>query len=620
MKNLDIIKQLEKTGKFAAIDCHFADFIFRLCDYADPVLALSAALVSRSTREGDVCIDLNAFAGRRNDSFEGVGEDLNCPDVRTWRASLLKSMVVGELGDFTPMILDTKNRLYLHRYWAYENQLAQSIQLRIKQADADIDAAVLNQDLAQIFPDSAEPGIDWQKVAAAVAVLKRFCVISGGPGTGKTYAIARILTALVKQTLPKKLRIVLTAPTGKAAARLAESVQAAKEGLTVDADILTAIPEAGSTIHRLLKSKKGTPFFHYNAENPLPIDVIIIDEASMVDLPLMSKLMQALSIDTRIILMGDRQQLASVQAGSILGDICGYKHENGYSDDLAERISSMLGVSQAALQEPQSIAADIHDHLIYFTHNYRFGENSGISRLSEAVNAGDADGVIDILKSTQYPEVSWYRLESIQDQRAFLDQQIRIHYSGLAGITEPGEGLDALNRFRILCAVNRGILGVDGLNQQAMQILQNVSQPGSVGLLQEWYHGRPILITANNYELDLFNGDVGIALKAEEGHHQLQVYFAESAFENIRCFAPGRLPQHQSVYAMTIHKSQGSEFEDILIVLPTSDSPVLTRELLYTGITRAKRNLSILATESVIRSAVSRRIERTSGLRDALWS
>jgi exodeoxyribonuclease V alpha subunit len=616
---MDIINQLKKSGKFAAIDCHFADFIFRMTDYADPVLALSAALVTRNTREGDVCVDLNKFAGRVDDSSDSLEADLQYPDIQTWRTSLQLSAVVGEPGDFAPLILDQKNRLYLHRYWAYENQLAQAILLRINSENESIDLTTLTHDLNHIFPEPQDGDVNWQKVAAAVAVIKRFCVISGGPGTGKTYAVGRILALLIKQAQPDSLRIALTAPTGKAAARLIDSVRAVKEGLKVDTDILGSIPENSSTIHRLLKPIKDTPFFHYNADNPLPFDVVIVDEASMVDLPLMSKLMQALSKDARIILMGDRHQLASVQAGSILGDICGYKEDNGYSHGFTTTLSTMVAISEKQLQSTKSVASDIHDNLIYFTHNYRFGAQGGISRLSEAVNVGNTDGVIDILKSGQYPEITWYPLEALPDQQALLDQQIQTHYGRLASIADSIDGLDALNRFRILCAVNRGLLGVDGINKQAMQTLQNRSQPESVESLQEWYHGRPILITANNYELDLFNGDVGIAIKAQEDNNRLQVYFAEGKFEDIRSFTPGRLQHYQSAYAMTIHKSQGSEFEQILIVLPELDNPLLTRELLYTGITRAKRNLSILATESVIRSAVSRRIERASGLRDALW-
>ncbi len=617
---MDIIRQLENSEKFAAIDRHFATFIFKLTDYADPVLALSAALVSRSTREGDVCVDLNKYADGVNDSPGSAEDHLKYPHIQNWRQSLQTSTVVGAPGEFKPLILDHENRLYLHRYWQYENSLARSIQIRIKHGAEGVAPADLYHILADIFPESPGSGADWQKIAAAVAAVKNLCVISGGPGTGKSYTVARILATLIKQAQPNKLRIALTAPTGKAAARLAESVQAAKTGLKADSGITASIPMTSYTIHRLLKPIKGTPSFRYNSENPLPVDVIVVDEASMVDLPLMSKLMQALTIETRIVLMGDRHQLASVQAGSILGDICGRKQANGYSQGFALSLSSTTGISAEKLQAPVPITSDIHDNLVYFTHNYRFGEKIGISRLSEAVNFGNSDMVIDILQSNHYPEITWIPMESLKDQQVFLSHQIQTHYSRLNRIVNPEKGHDALNRFRILCAVNRGFLGVDRLNELSGMTVQNAGQSEAMEPLQEWYNGRPILITANNYELDLFNGDVGIALHQATGKTHFQIYFAEGSSGNMRMFTPDRLPQHQSVYAMTIHKSQGSEFDEVLLVLPDQDLPLLTRELLYTGITRAKRNLSILASESVIRSAVSRRIERTSGLRDALWN
>ncbi len=616
---MDILKQLEKSDQFASIDHHFAAFIIEMSAQTDPILALSAALASRSNREGDVCIDLTQLAGDPDESIAGAGDGLPYPDIRKWRHCLQASPVVGKPGDYTPLILDNKDRLYLHRYWEYEKYLIEAIQAKSRADINGVDDAVLRRDLSDIFPETHESDVDWQKIAAAVAAVKRFCVISGGPGTGKTYAIARILATLIKQAQPTVLRINLTAPTGKAAARLAESVQAAKSSLGLDPRILASIPETGSTIHRLLKPIKGSPYFRYNSENPLPADVVIVDEASMVDLPLMSKLMQALSDDTRIILMGDRHQLASVEAGSILGDICGRKIENGYSPKFVGRLASVTEVSKDAVLNPAADASAIFDNLVYFTRNYRFEGGSGISRLSQAVNAGRADEVMHILKNGRFRELTWYPLE-ISHAHTLLRHQIQAYYGRLQGLEDPSEGLAVLNRFRILCAVNQGPLGVNVLNDLAMQTVLKTNRGDGISKVQAWYHGRPVLITANDYELSLFNGEVGFAARTERtGQSRLQIYFAQGPSGELRCFSPARLPSHQSVYAMTVHKSQGSEFDDVLLVLPELDTPLLTRELLYTGITRTRRNLSILASESVIRSAVSRRIERTSGLRDALW-
>jgi exodeoxyribonuclease V alpha subunit len=484
-----------------------------------------------------------------------------------------------------------------------------------------VDPEKLKQHLDVFFPETGKPGIDWQKLAAAVVVLKGFCVISGGPGTGKTYAIARILATLIEEHDPEELRIYLTAPTGKAAARLAESIGNAKKAMICDPNTLDAIPDVSATIHRMLKPVKGSPYFIYNRENPLPADVVVVDEASMVDLPLMSKLIQALPENSKLILIGDRHQLASVQAGSVLGDICGDKIDNGFSEAFARTLAAVVNCNREQLTSPRNEKADIQDSMVYFTRRYRFEKESGINALSRAVNKGAVDDVLDILRQGRYPEIKWYPLSNHVGHHNLLSKTIDEHYHRLGNADAPQNALDELNRFRILCAVNQGELGVDTINAKAAAVLAAEEKnwvPG--GFKSEWYHGRPILITENDYTLGLFNGDVGISMVLETTDDKAcHVYFRGGPAGTLQRFAPSRLPRHQDVYAMTIHKSQGSEFDEVLLVLPEKDNPVLTRELLYTGITRAKRKLSILASESVIRSAVSRRIERASGLREALW-
>ena len=452
-------------------------------------------------------------------------------------------------------------------------------------------------------------------------MLKRFCVISGGPGTGKTYAVAGILATLIQHHGPEKLRIYLTAPTGKAAAKLAESIGHAKRALVVDPDILNAIPDISATIHRMLKPVKGSPYFVYNRENPLPADVVVVDEVSMVDLTLMSKLIQALPEDSRLILMGDRHQLASVQAGSVLGDICGDKVANGFSKPFARILADAVDGDLKPLTGDHQKKTDIQDSIVYFTRSYRFETESGIDQLSRAVNQGAVDDALNLLAQNRFPDVRWHPLSGSAAHDHLLSRTIQEHYGQLARATEPRSALDELDRFRILCAVNQGPLGVDTLNARAASDLTMGGENRIPrGFTPEWYNGRPILITANDYSLGLFNGDVGIAMVREtENDGICHVYFWNGPAGAVQRFASSRLPSHQDVYAMTIHKSQGSEFDEVLLVLPEKDSPLLTRELLYTGITRARRKLSILATESVIRSAISRRIERTSGLRDALW-
>jgi len=578
--------------------------------------------VSRNNREGDVCIDLATFSGLPLGSETEEGQTLICPELSIWHKHLRESDLVGMPGEFYPLILDDADRLYLFRYWEYEKKLIDLIQSRTSSDGGKVDLDKLKQHLDIFFPGTDDSVVDWQRMAAAVAVLKSFCVISGGPGTGKTYAIARILATLIEQHDSDGLRIYLTAPTGKAAARLAESIGMAKKQLICGSKILSAIPDVSFTIHRMLKPVKDTPYFIYNRENPLPADVVVVDEASMVDLPLMSKLIQALPESSRLILIGDRHQLASVQAGSVLGDICGDKIDNGFSKTFAQTMADVMDCNPDQLISSHKEKTGIQDSMVYFTRSYRFDKESGINVLSQAVNSGASDDALDILKQGHYPEISWYPLSTHADHHVLVSKSIHAHYSKLYSQKDPQEALDQLNKFRILCAVNQGALGVDTLNARAGAVLTGdgkiqVPDSQSTG----WYHGRPVLITANDYTLGLFNGDVGIAMLQEvDNEKTCHIYFQSGPSGTIQRFAPSRLPRHQAVYAMTIHKSQGSEFDEVLLVLPEKDNPLLTRELLYTGITRARRKLSILASESVIRSAVSRRIERASGLRDALWN
>lgn len=617
---MDILDKIDRNDYFSSIDRHLARFMTELSPQTDPVIGLSAALVSHNSREGDVCIDLGAFAGLTLGSeLEHV---LTCPNLSKWQEHLRKSDLVGKPGEYYPLIRDDADRLYFYRYWEYEKNLIDLIRARTRDEVGEVDPGKLKRHLETFFPETGKPGINWQKVAAAVAVLKRFCVISGGPGTGKTYAIARILATLIEHHDPGGLRIYLTAPTGKAAARLAESLREAKKALTCSPKTLEAIPDVSATIHRMLKSQKDSPYFYYNRENPLPADVVVVDEASMVDLPLMSKLVQALPKDSKLILIGDRHQLASVQAGSVLGDICGDKTDNGFSRVFARTLAPVVNCHPGQLTRICKDKTDIQDSMVYFTRSYRFEKKSGISVLSRAVNKGDVGEVLDILRQGRYPEVNWYPLSSHVDHHNLLSKNIHEHYHRLCHVNEPQEALEELNRFRILCAVNLGELGVDTINANAAAVLAEEKENRiPKGFKSEWYHGRPILITANEHSLGLFNGDVGITMVLETTNDKTShVYFQGGAAGKLQRFSPSRLSRYQDVYAMTIHKSQGSEFDEVLLVLPEKDTPLITRELLYTGITRAKRKLSILASESVIGNAVSRRIKRASGLRDALWN
>ena len=619
MKRLDILREFSGSDLFSALDLHFGRFIQKLSGaQSDPIVPVSAMLASHALQQGDGCLDIASLAGEVLNIGGPAAAVIQLPDLASWRASLMASTVVGIPQQRYPLILDEKNRLYLYRYWNYEKRLSELIKARTLCKKAVGDANDLRKALQQNFPEQRKPERDWQKTAAAVAALKTFCVISGGPGTGKTFAVARILAVLLAQPSRRNMRVLLCAPTGKAAARLAESIAQAKEKLACEPHVRRAIPEEGKTIHRALKPMASALNFFYHAENRLPVDIVVVDEASMVDLPLMSKLIQALPDAARLILVGDRDQLASVEAGSVLGDICGQKQANGFSTGFAKQIQDVVDDSSDGFPEAEEYRSGIQDSIVFFTHPYRFDAHSGIQALSRAVNSGDVAGVMSILKENTFCDLQWMEAGDKNKVQELMVNQ----YGRLVSMAKPADMLACLDRFRIVCAVNRGPLGVTAFNHWVESVLKKAGMIAGESVAArpaEWYSGRPVMITRNDYELGLFNGDVGVAHQDSGDGSEYVVSFAESR-TTVRQVPLHRLPSHAIAYAMTVHKSQGSEFDEMLLVLPDSDSPLLTRELLYTGITRARQKLSILAPESAIRAAVSRKIERTSGLRDALWA
>ncbi len=564
-----VMNQFMDAGVFRDIDAGFARSVCRLSGEDRDEVVLAAAIVSNLTGRGHTCADMNAIAQGGAHLF-GAGslEGLVLPEPREWLATLASSPVVGSPGDYNPLILDDHGRLYLFRYWDYQRRLAGQI----------LDRAV-----------EMEHG-------------SRFTVISGGPGTGKTYTVARILARLIQNADERREdppRVLLVAPTGKAAARLRDSIAEAKlakgdAAIDCKRNVIERIPEEALTVHRALgwSSANPTRFFH-NADNPLAADVVVADEASMIDLALMTKLVEAVPREARLILIGDKDQLASVEAGAVLGDIC---NAGGRESD-EDRANSGLSRS-----------------IVHLVHNYRFGENSGIGNLSRAINSQKPDEALDILEGDRFDDVGLIHIPNPASLARAIAKEVLDRRRALLDEGDPSRRLAMLKDYGVLCGLRNGPVGADEINRL---VEREVLGRERVSARDGWYDGRPVMITRNDYKLRLFNGDMGV-LCAASGGDDMGVAFDSQG--GVRLISPARLGELETAFALTVHKSQGSEFDHVALVLPQKLSPVLTAELLYTAVTRAKKSLTVYATREVVRDAILTTVTRFSGLRDMIWS
>ncbi len=597
--------------ELSLIDRHFAAFISSMAGDAHPLTGLIAALASHAVGEGNICLNLAEIEGRQ---FRIDGVETELPDIEGLRRILGGTQVVGRPGELRPFILDGMERLYLYRYWKYEQDLARVILEKAGYVRPDIDEELLRQGLKRLFPSDPGNEPDRRVMAAVAAIRKNFCVISGGPGTGKTSTVVRIIALLIEQAKGKPLRIALAAPTGKSAARLKESVGLIKEELNCAPEIKAQISSDVLTIHRLLGPIGGSTRFRYSSDNPLPFDVVIVDEASMVALPLMARLAMSLKRDSRLIVLGDRDQLASVEAGAVLGDICGGRGDQCYSPEFNAFFADMTGVPLAdESHDGQSFG--LADSLVILKKNYRFGSDSGIGRLAAVVNAGEGKVALELLKDGGFEDIALRSMPEPDGMLRAMAEAVVAGYSSCILAETPANALKCLDQFRILCVLRRGPYGIAGVNALVEEIL---ASKGLIDPRNAWYHGRPVMITVNDRNMKLFNGDVGVVFHDRSSAGGPRVWFPDPE-GGVRDISPVRLPHHETVYAMTVHKSQGSEFDRILMLLPNRDTAILTRELLYTGITRAKTAVEIWGNEKMLTNSISRTIDRKSGLRDALW-
>jgi exodeoxyribonuclease V alpha subunit len=635
----------------------------RLKLYAYLIIKLSQAL-----SRGEVCIELSHLydmpqkTGINNTDVLGYLQSfttVHAIDVVQNSASLeqLSQQNPYDLVVNYPLVV-MQGRLYFSRYWFYQQQVFYSISARLTEQKTTVNNE-LSETLQALFPETDNAQPNWQMLAAANACLNRFSVITGGPGTGKTTTVTRLLAALISQQ--PNLRIALAAPTGKAAARLVESILAAKAKLAQTFPLAEKIPVTSFTLHRLLGWRPNG--FSYNHKKRLPYDLVIIDEASMVDLPMMAQLMEALGENTRLILLGDKDQLASVEAGSVLGDLCdsgvmvnGY-HAHGLQAKRAGQLEALCGLQQGHLNQYVEASAPLMaNSLTQLRVSHRFTSESGIGKLAAAVNAGQFKQVQQSFQ--QYEDIHCYSclaapfskdnsVNVVESEQAWQQQVINGYSQYLNAIEQgacPYDVLQLFNEFQLLCALRQGSSGLHALNERVQKLLQGrgllsidtSTNSRSASLEQNrWYVGRPVMISRNDYELNLFNGDIGIAMMVagNDGRQELRVCFVaadsnakfavdKSVAEksNVRQLLPTRLPDHETAFAMTVHKSQGSEFSDVSLVLPENHSPVISRELIYTAITRGKKSFSLYSNEEVLVAGVNSQIERASGLRDLLFT
>jgi exodeoxyribonuclease V alpha subunit len=587
-----------EAGVLDASAVHVASVIGRSVGGLDPEVLLGAALAARSPRFGHTCIVIADVAGSIVVDDAQLAEigDLPWPKPRAWAARLSASPAVYQPGTLRgdvnlPLVWDGK-RLYLERYWNFEDRVARDL---LRRAAAVGGLAGPSPELEGIleelfdYDDSASP--DLQREAVVRSLTRRLTVIAGGPGTGKTRTIALLFAAVHRLAAGRKqvLEIALAAPTGKAADRMTESVRSNVAGTGLSDDAAEAMNSVGATtLHRLLGAT-GSGRFRHDARNPLPHDLVIVDETSMVSLPLMARLLSAVRPDATLVLVGDPYQLASVEAGAVLGDIVG---------------------TASTRTEAGPLAADV----VLLERVHRFRADSAIAGLADAVRDGDADLAIELLVNDSAGELAWVDGDD-QPGIATLKEEVATNSVEVIRAARSGNGEAAMrlaSDLKVLCATRLGALGVYRWSDDIEVFAARVMPDAGIG--RRWYVGRPVIVTRNDYSNRTFNGDVGIVV-ASSG--QPTVMFVEP--DGVRSLAPSQLGDVETWWATTIHKSQGSEFRRVIVTLPPPPSPILTRELLYTAITRAKEQVTLVGSEAALRAAIARPAVRASGLGPKLW-
>lgn len=601
-----MLREFNEAGVLEAADVHVALRLAALGGETREPVHLATALAVRAVRSGSVCLDLSRIREVTVDEeFDVDPAALPWPDDAVVAAGLSSSPLVvgGDAGPLRPLRL-VDGLLYLDRYYRQEQTVRRILDERAHGHPA-VDEALLRAGLDELFRDFADPSRpsdapDRQRIAAAVAATHWTSVIAGGPGTGKTHTVARVLALLERQQ--PGLRIGLAAPTGKAAARLQESVREQADAVGLRADL------PAMTLHRMLGWQRGTSRFRHNETNHLPYDVIVVDETSMVSLTMMCRLLEAVRPEARLVLVGDPDQLTSVDAGAVLADLVA-RPVTGVENPVLARV---VGADLSASDDPAeaALSATERDRLrggvIRLSRGRRFG--GAIAQLAVAVRDGDEDRTLEILRSGA-ADVSFVDPEDLAGLRAdVVSASAEVTAAALAG--DAAGAVRASEKHRLLCAHREGPFGASWWARNAMTWIGEAT--GSRLDPERWYAGQPLMVTANDHEMRIYNGDTGVVV-ADGADGDLVAAFARG--EEPYLLHLSHLASVQTVYAMTIHRSQGSQYDVVSVILPGEQSSLLTRELLYTAITRARTHVRIVGTEDAVRAAVGRRVLRASGLR-----
>ncbi|MEO6914262.1 MAG: exodeoxyribonuclease V subunit alpha [Chitinophagaceae bacterium] len=553
-----------------------------------------AYLVSRKLAEGHICLDLGE-----------AEEELADETILLNPSALKKNPWVTTDQHIKKAFVLHANRLYLQRYFSYETDILERIKSFIT-TNPGFNPEILKVQsklIGSLFPNAGKD--DWQKIAAISAVLNNLTIITGGPGTGKTTTVAKILAILY--AINPDLKVALVAPTGKAAVRMAESLRSATgKASGGGTDKLGSLKPL--TIHRLLGYKPDSPYFRHDKENPLAYDLVIADESSMIDAALFAKLMNAIGTHTRLILLGDKNQLASVEAGSLFGDLCNSVPEKRVPLKIQEIIQP-AEVAQSHLSSTTIEAGEhsLANHIIELKQSYRFSADKGIGKFSRAIINNESAIIETFISANDHQEL---QIDTTYDEHLF--EAFIKGYTEYINEPDIKSAIKKFNTLRVLCAIRSSDQGVHAVNKKVEKYL---AQQKLIRTTTEFYEHRPIIITKNYYELDLFNGDVGIIRKDAAGN--LKAWF-EDGSDGVKSIPPGFLAESETVFAMTIHKSQGSEYDQVLVMLPAREIPLLTAELLYTGVTRAKSKVLIQSAEDVLRSTAAKRVKRASGITERL--